>query len=191
MNSDLYAEYKEKVVPALMQSRGYKNVNQVPKIEKIVVNCCVGSAQDVKAAVEDAVHDITLITGQKPVKTRSKKAIANFKLRDNQEIGCKVTLRGKNMYEFFLRLTRLSLPRIRDFRGISARAFDGRGGYTLGVKDHTIFPEIELDKIKRTLGMDIVIDTTAHNKEETKELLSLMGMPFADRSALNKAAAKA
>jgi large subunit ribosomal protein L5 len=183
MTSDIKAEYKDKVVPALMSKRGYKNVNEVPKISKIVVNCSVGSSQDVKAALEDAIHDIQLITGQKPVRTKAKKAIANFKLRDNQEIGCKVTLRGRIMNEFFLRLTRMALPRIRDFRGISPRAFDGRGAYTLGVKDHTIFPEIELDKIKRTIGMDITIVTTAKNKEETKDLLALMGMPFSDRGA--------
>jgi large subunit ribosomal protein L5 len=159
----------------------------VPKIDKIVINCCVGSSQDVKVALEDAIHDIQLITGQKPIKTRSKKAIANFKLRDNQDIGCKVTLRGKIMYEFLLRLTRMALPRIRDFRGISARAFDGRGGYTLGIKDHTIFPEIELDKIKRTLGMDVTISTTASSKDETKDLLALMGMPFTERNAPAKA----
>ncbi|NJK90444.1 MAG: 50S ribosomal protein L5 [Blastochloris sp.] len=179
--TSLKEEYLQKVVPALKASRGYKNVNQVPKIEKIVVNCCVGSAQDVKNALEDAIHDVTLITGQKPVRTISKTSISNFKLREGQEIGCKVTLRGRVMYEFMLRLTRMALPRIRDFRGISPRAFDGRGAYTLGIKDHTIFPEIELDKIKRNLGMDVTIVTTATNKEETKELLSLMGMPFSDR----------
>ena len=164
-----------------MSQRGYKNINQVPKLEKIVVNCSVGSANDVKAAMEDAVHDVTLITGQKPIRTKSKKSISNFKLRENQEIGVKVTLRGKQMYEFLLRLSRTALPRIRDFRGIPTRAFDGRGAYTLGVKDHTIFPEIELDKIKRNLGMDVTIVTTGKNKEETKALLTLMGMPFADR----------
>jgi large subunit ribosomal protein L5 len=179
--TDLLQEYKEQVVPALKEKRGYKNTHQVPKITKIVVNCCVGSAQDVKQALEDAIRDVTLITGQKPVKTLAKISISNFKLRENQEIGIKVTLRGKMMNEFLLRLMRMALPRIRDFRGISPRAFDGRGAYTLGIKDHSIFPEIELDKIKRTLGMDITIVTTAKNKEETKELLTLLGMPFADR----------
>jgi len=181
MTSDLLQEYRDKVVPALMSQRGYKNVNQVPKLSKIVVNCSVGSANDVKAAMEDAVHDVTLITGQKPIRTKSTKSISNFKLRENQEIGVKVTLRGKHMYEFLFRLAGTALPRIRDFRGISTRAFDGRGAYTLGVKDHTIFPEIELDKIKRNLGMDVTIVTTGKNKEETKALLTLMGMPFADR----------
>jgi len=181
MTSDLLQEYRDKVVPALMSQRGYKNINQVPKLSKIVVNCSVGSANDVKAAMEDAVHDVTLITGQKPIRTKSTKSISNFKLRENQEIGVKVTLRGKHMYEFLFRLAGTALPRIRDFRGISTRAFDGRGAYTLGVKDHTIFPEIELDKIKRNLGMDVTIVTTGKNKEETKALLTLLGMPFADR----------
>jgi large subunit ribosomal protein L5 len=179
--SDLLQEYKEHVVPALKEKRGYKNVHEVPRITKVVVNCSVGSAQDVKQALEDAMRDITAITGQKPVKTLAKKSISNFKLRQHQEIGLKVTLRGKMMHEFLLRLIRTALPRIRDFRGVSARAFDGRGAYTLGVKDHSIFPEIELDKIKRTLGMDVTIVTTARNKEETKDLLALLGMPFADR----------
>jgi large subunit ribosomal protein L5 len=181
VSSDLKKEYNEIVIPALMKSRNYPNPMRVPKITKIVVNCSMGSAQDVKQALEDAVNDITLITGQKPIKTKSSKAISNFKLRENQEIGCKVTLRGKVMYEFLLRLMRMALPRIRDFRGISPRAFDGRGGYTLGVKDHSIFPEIELDKIKRNIGMDITIVTTGRSKEETKELLTLLGMPFSDR----------
>lgn len=174
--------YKEKIVPALIKSRGYKNVHQVPKIEKVVVNCCIGSSEDVKIALEDAIRDITLITGQKPLKTTSKKAIANFKLRENQDIGCKVTLRGRIMYEFMERLISAALPRIRDFRGISNRAFDGRGSYTLGVKDHTIFPEIELEKIKRTLGMDVTIVTSAHTNEEAKELLTLLGMPFVGKN---------
>lgn len=183
MSKDLQTYYKETVIPELVKQRGYKNVNQVPKITKVVVNSCVGKAEDVKVALEEAVHDVTSITGQKPVKTRSKKSIANFKLRENQEIGCKVTLRGKIMYEFLLRLLSMALPRIRDFRGVSTRAFDGRGAYTLGIKDHTIFPEIEMDKVKRNIGMDITIVTTARNKEETKSLLVLLGMPFADRSA--------
>lgn len=169
-------------MPALLKSRAYKNVHEVPKIEKVVVNCCIGSSEDVKLALEDAVRDITMITGQKPVKTTSKKAVANFKLRENQDIGCKVTLRGHIMYEFLERLICAALPRIRDFRGISNRAFDGRGSYTLGVKDHTIFPEIELDKVKRTLGMDITIVTSAPTNDEAKELLSLMGMPFAGKN---------
>jgi large subunit ribosomal protein L5 len=182
----LHKEYKEQVLPALLKNRGYQNVNQAPKLEKVVVNCCVGSAQDVKVALEDAIHDIQAITGQKPIKTLSKKSIANFKLRQYQEIGCKVTLRGRIMYEFLERLIRTALPRIRDFRGVSPRAFDGRGSYTLGVKDQSIFPEIELEKIKRNLGMDVTIVTSAQTNAEAKELLTLLGMPFSDRKVQNK-----
>ena len=177
----LATEYKEKVVPALIASRGYKNVMEVPKVSKVVVNCCIGSAVDTKVALEDAFNEIQMITGQKPIKTKSTKSIANFKLREGQEIGVKVTLRGAIMYEFLERLIRTALPRIRDFRGVSPRAFDGRGNYTLGVKDQTIFPEVELDKVKRNLGMDITIVTTARKNDEAKELLALFGMPFSDR----------
>jgi large subunit ribosomal protein L5 len=177
----LATEYKEKVVPALIQSRGYKNVMEVPKIQKVVVNCCIGSSVDTKVALEDAFNEVQMITGQRPVKTKSTKSIANFKLREGQEIGIKVTLRGAVMYEFLERLIRTALPRIRDFRGVSPRAFDGRGNYTLGVKDQTIFPEVELDKVKRNLGMDITIVTTARKNDEAKELLALFGMPFSDR----------
>jgi len=177
----LATEYKEKVVPALIQSRGYKNVMEVPKISKVVVNCCIGSSVDTKVALEDAFNEIQMITGQKPIKTKSTKSIANFKLREDQEIGVKVTLRGAIMYEFLERLIRTALPRIRDFRGVSPRSFDGRGNYTLGVKDQTIFPEVELDKVKRNLGMDITIVTTARKNDEAKELLALFGMPFSDR----------
>jgi large subunit ribosomal protein L5 len=177
----LATEYKEKVVPALIASRGYKNVMEVPKIQKVVVNCCIGSSADTKIALEDAFNEVQMITGQKPIKTKSTKSIANFKLREGQEIGIKVTLRGAIMYEFLERLIRTALPRIRDFRGVSPRAFDGRGNYTLGVKDQTIFPEVELDKVKRNLGMDITIVTTARKNDEAKELLALFGMPFSDR----------
>jgi large subunit ribosomal protein L5 len=177
----LETEYKEKIVPALKTSRGYKNVMEIPKISKVVVNCCIGSAVDTKIALEDAFNEIQMITGQKPIKTASTKSIANFKLREGQEIGVKVTLRGAIMYEFLERLIRTALPRIRDFRGVSPRAFDGRGNYTLGVKDQTIFPEVELDKVKRNLGMDITIVTTATKNDEAKELLALFGMPFSDR----------
>jgi large subunit ribosomal protein L5 len=177
----LLKEYKEQVIPALVKNLNFKNPNQVPKIEKVVVNCCIGSAVDTKVALEDAIREVQMITGQKPIKTRSKKSIANFKLRQGQEIGCKVTLRGQIMYEFLERLIRTALPRIRDFRGVSPRAFDGRGSYTLGVKDQSIFPEIELDKVKRTLGMDITIVTSANKNEDAKELLTLLGMPFSDR----------
>ena len=177
----LAREYKEKIVPALIESRGYKNVMQVPKIQKVVVNCCIGSAVDTKVALEDAFNEVQMITGQHPSKTKSTKSIANFKLREGQEIGVKVTLRGAIMYEFLERLIRTALPRIRDFRGVSPRAFDGRGNYTLGVKDQTIFPEVELDKVKRNLGMDITIVTSARQNDEAKELLALFGMPFSDR----------
>jgi large subunit ribosomal protein L5 len=177
----LAREYKEKVVPALIESRGYKNVMEVPKISKVVVNCCIGSSADTKVALEDAFNEVQMITGQRPIKTASTKSIANFKLREGQEIGVKVTLRGPIMYEFLERLIRTALPRIRDFRGVSPRAFDGRGNYTLGVKDQTIFPEVELDKVKRNLGMDITIVTTARKNDEAKELLALFGMPFSDR----------
>ena len=177
----LAAEYKEKVVPALIQSRGYKNVMEVPKIQKVVVNCCIGSSVDTKVALEDAFNEVQMITGQRPIKTKSTQSIANFKLREGQEIGVKVTLRGAIMYEFLERLIRTALPRIRDFRGVSPRSFDGRGNYTLGVKDQTIFPEVELDKVKRNLGMDITIVTTARKNDEAKELLALFGMPFSDR----------
>ena len=177
----LAAEYKEKVVPALIASRGYKNVMEVPKIQKVVVNCCIGSSVDTKVALEDAFNEVQMITGQKPIKTKSTQSIANFKLREGQEIGVKVTLRGAIMYEFLERLIRTALPRIRDFRGVSPRSFDGRGNYTLGVKDQTIFPEVELDKVKRNLGMDITIVTTARKNDEAKELLALFGMPFSDR----------
>ena len=181
----LAAEYKEKIAPALKASRGYKNVMEIPKISKVVVNCCIGSSVDTKIALEDAFNEVQMITGQKPIKTVSTKSIANFKLREGQEIGVKVTLRGAIMYEFLERLIRTALPRIRDFRGVSPRAFDGRGNYTLGVKDQTIFPEIELDKIKRNLGMDITIVTSAEKNDEAKELLGLLGMPFSDRKLPN------
>lgn len=182
MENDLKAHYLKSVVPAMIKVRNYTNVHQVPKLEKIVLNCSVGSSGDVKNALEDALHDLTLIAGQKPIKTRSKKSISNFNLRLNQEIGCKVTLRGKMMYDFLLRFIRAALPRIRDFRGIPNRGFDGRGGYTLGVKDHSIFPEIELDKVKRNLGFDVTFVTSGKNREETREMLVQMGMPFIARS---------
>ncbi len=182
MAAALYKEYKERVIPALASKLGYKNVHQIPRIEKVVVNTCVGSASDVKQALEDAKADLALITGQKPAETRAKKSIANFKLRGGQAIGAKVTLRGQRMYEFLERLIKTALPRIRDFRGISPRAFDGRGNYTLGVTDQTIFPEVELDKIKRNVGFDITIVTTARTNEEAKALLEELGVPFTDKA---------
>ena len=182
MENDLKVHYLNTVVPAMMKNRGYTNLHQVPKLEKIVLNCSVGSLTDIKVALEDAVHDLTMITGQKPIKTKSKKSISNFNLRLNQEIGCKVTLRGKIMYDFLLRFIRAALPRIRDFRGIPNGGFDGRGAYTLGVKDHSIFPEIEIDRVKRNLGFDVTFVTSGKEREETREMLSLMGMPFIVRT---------
>ena len=178
MKARLYQKYIESVRPALIEIRKYNNVHQIPKLEKIVVNMGV-SASSEKGSVDDAAKDLTLITGRKPVLNKSRKSIANFKLREGQLIGCRVTLRRDAMYEFFDRLVATALPRIRDFRGISSRSFDGRGNYSLGVADQTIFPEVELDKIKRQQGMDITIVTSATTDEEALEFLKLMGMPFA------------
>jgi large subunit ribosomal protein L5 len=179
MKTRLYQKYINEVVPALRQKRQYKNIHQIPRLDKIVVNMGVSASLE-KGAVEDAARDMAMITGRKPVVSKSRHSIANFKLREGQPIGCHVTLRREVMYEFFDRLIATALPRIRDFRGLSPRAFDGRGNYTLGVGDQTIFPEIELDKIKRTQGMDITIVTTAPTNEEALDLLKLMGMPFAE-----------
>src|SRR3954453_17856608 len=181
MKNEFYDHYKNNVIPALQKAHGYKNVHEIPKIEKVVVNTSVGSQQDVKQALEDAKAELALITGQKPAETRAKKSISNFKLRKEQAIGAKVTLRGERMYEFMERLIKAALPRIRDFRGISPKGFDGNGNYTLGVSDQSIFPEVELDKIKRNIGFDVTIVTTASTNEEAKSLLSELGMPFSDR----------
>jgi large subunit ribosomal protein L5 len=180
--NEFYQQYKERVIPALQQQHGYKNVHQIPKVEKVVINTSVGSQSDVKQALEDAKAELALISGQKPAETRAKKSIANFKLRADQAIGAKVTLRGQNMYEFLERLIKTALPRIRDFRGVSPKAFDGNGNYTLGVPDQAIFPEVELDKIKRNIGFDVTICTSARTNEEAKSLLAEMGMPFSDRA---------
>jgi len=188
MAVELYQFYKDRVIPAMQQKHGYKNVNEIPKVSKVVVNSCVNANTDVKQALEDVKAELALITGQKPAETRSKKSIANFKLRQHQAIGAKVTLRGPRMYEFLERLIKTALPRIRDFRGISTRAFDGNGNYTLGVTDQSIFPEVELDKIKRNIGFDVTIVTTATTNEEAKSLLTELGVPFADKARL--AAAK-
>ena len=182
MENEFYRDYKERVVPALRERHGYKNVHQIPKVEKVVLNTCVGSQTDVKQALEDAKMELALISGQRAAETRAKKSIANFKLRKEQAIGAKVTLRGERMYEFLERLIKAALPRIRDFRGVSPRCFDGHGNYTLGVSDQSIFPEVELDKIKRNIGFDVTIVTTAQTNEEAKSLLSEMGMPFSDRA---------
>ena len=181
MDVEFFEEYRTRVVPALKAKHNYTNVHQVPKVDKVVVNTCIGSANDVKAALEEAKKELATITGQKPGETRSKTSIANFKLRQGQAIGAKVTLRGPRMYEFLERLIKTALPRIRDFRGVSPRGFDGNGNYTLGVTDQSIFPEIELDKIERNIGFDVSIVTTAKTDEQAKSLLTEMGMPFSDR----------
>src|SRR5213082_4188516 len=182
MENEFYKYYKEQVMPAVQQQHGYKNVHQVPKVEKVVINTSVGSQTDLKKAMEEAKTELALITGQRAAETRAKKSISNFKLRKDQLIGAKVTLRGERMYEFLERLIKAALPRIRDFRGVPPRSFDGNGNYTLGVPDQTIFPEVEMDKIKRNIGFDVTIVTTARTDEEAKSLLSEMGMPFSDRA---------
>ncbi len=171
-------KYKKETIPALMKHFDYKNVNMVPRVEKISVNMGVGIATQNKAVLDNAVKDMTQITGRKPIITKAKKSISNFKLRQGMPIGCKVTLRGEIMYEFLDRLISIVIPRIRDFRGISAKSFDGRGNYTFGIKEQTVFPEIEYDKIDAIRGMDITVVTTADSDEEGKELLSSLGMPF-------------
>jgi large subunit ribosomal protein L5 len=187
MKPRLYEKYLSQVRPALQEKRKYKNVHQVPRMEKIVVNMGVSASLE-KGALEDASRDMMLITGRKPVISKARHSIANFKLREGQSIGCHVTLRREQMYEFFDRLVATALPRIRDFRGLSPRAFDGRGNYTLGVAEQTIFPEIEMDKIKRNQGMDITIVTTAPTDGEALDLLKLMGLPFAEAKIEQKPA---
>src|SRR2546423_3323050 len=182
MENEFYRHYKDRVVPALRERHKYKNVHQIPRVHKVVVNTSVGSQPDIKQALDEAKTELALITGQQPAETRAKKSIANFKLRKEQAIGAKVTLRCQHMYEFLERLIKAALPRIRDFRGVSPRCFDGHGNYTLGVSDQSIFPEVELDKIKRNIGFDVTIVTTARTNEEAKSLLSEMGMPFSDRA---------
>jgi len=179
MKARLFQNYIEQVKPALMEKRKYKNTHQVPRLEKIVLNMGISTALE-KGAVEDAARDMGAITGRKPVISKARKSIANFKLREGQSVGCFVTLRREVMYEFLDRLVATALPRIRDFRGLSLRSFDGRGNYSLGISDQTIFPEIDLDKIKRQQGMDITIVTSANSDDEAHELLKLMGMPFAE-----------
>ena len=171
--------YKDEIVEAMIKKFGYKNVMEVPKIEKIVINMGVGEAKDNAKVLELAAKDMETISGQKAVLTKAKNSVANFKLREGMPIGCKTTLRGKMMYEFLDRLINLSLPRVRDFRGVNPNAFDGRGNYALGVKEQLIFPEIDYDKVTKVRGMDIVIVTTANTDEEARELLTQFGMPFA------------
>ena len=170
--------YTEEVAPALFKKFEYKSTMQIPKIEKIVINVGLGEAKDNPKVIDAAMNDLAIITGQKPVVTKAKKSIANFKLRQGMNIGVKVTLRGEKMYEFIDRLFNVALPRVRDFRGINPNAFDGRGNYTLGIKEQLIFPEIEYDKIDKIRGMDIIFVTTANTDEEGRELLTLMGAPF-------------
>ncbi|CRK85293.1 50S ribosomal protein L5 [Neobacillus massiliamazoniensis] len=176
--SRLKDKYVKEITPALMSKFNYNSVMQVPKLEKIVINMGVGDAVQNAKALDNAVEELTQITGQKPVVTRAKKSIAGFRLREGMPIGAKVTLRGARMYEFMDKLVSVSLPRVRDFRGVSKKAFDGRGNYTLGVKEQLIFPEIDYDKVTKVRGMDIVIVTTANTDEESRELLTQIGMPF-------------
>ncbi len=175
----LQDRYRQEVVPALMQEFGYRNVMQVPKLEKVVINIGLGEAINNARAIDAAVGDLSAITGQKPVVTRAKKSIAAFKLRAGMPIGAMVTLRGPRMYEFFDRLTSVALPRIRDFRGVSPNSFDGRGNYTLGLREQLAFPEIDYDRIDKTRGLEVSFVTTARNDEEGRRLLALLGMPFA------------
>ena len=174
----LKEKFVKEVTPALMSKFGYKSIMQVPKLEKIVLNMGVGDAVANAKALDNAVEELATITGQKPVVTRAKKSIAGFRLREGMPIGAKVTLRGERMYEFLDKLVSVSLPRVRDFRGVSKKAFDGRGNYTLGIKEQLIFPEIDYDKVSKVRGMDIVIVTTANTDEESRELLTQFGMPF-------------
>ena len=176
--SRLKEKYIKEVVANLMQDFGYKNVLAVPKLEKVVINVGVGEATNNSKAMDAVVNDLTLITGQRPVVTRAKRSIAAFKLRQGMMVGCKVTLRGNRMYDFVDKLFNVALPRVRDFRGVPPKSFDGRGNYTLGIKEQLIFPEIDYDKIDKARGMDIIFVTTAQKDEEAKELLKLLGMPF-------------
>lgn len=178
MEARLYDKYVTEVVPALQQKFGYKNVNQIPKIDKIVINMGLGDCKDNPKALEEAVKELEAIAGQKAITTKAKKSIANFKLREGMNIGAKVTLRGERMYEFMDKLMNIALPRVRDFHGVSDKAFDGRGNYALGIREQLLFPEIDYDKVEKVRGMEMIFVTTAHSDEECKELLRLMGMPF-------------
>ena len=171
--------YKDEIVDAMIKKFGSKNIMEVPKLDKIVINMGVGEAKENAKVLDSAVKDLETITGQKVVLTRAKNSVANFKIREGMPIGCKTTLRGEKMYDFMDRLVNLALPRVRDFRGVSADSFDGRGNYALGVKEQLIFPEIEYDKVEKVRGMDVIVVTTAKTDEEARELLRLFGMPFA------------
>ena len=177
----LQEKYQKEVVPAMIEKFGYKNIMEVPKLEKIVINMGVGEAKENQKVLESAVNDLTLIAGQKPILTRAKKSVANFKIREDMALGCKVTLRKTQMFDFADKLMSIALPRVRDFRGVSSKAFDGRGNYSLGIKEQLIFPEIEYDKIDKVRGMDIIFVTSANTDEEARELLRFLGMPFAQK----------
>ena len=174
----LQEKYNNEIVPAMFEKFGYKNIMQVPKLDKVVINMGVGEAKDNSKVLDSAVKDLEIIAGQKAVVTKAKKSIANFKIREGLPIGCKVTLRGEKMYDFADRLINLALPRVRDFRGVSANSFDGRGNYALGIKEQLIFPEIEYDKVDKVRGMDVIFVTTANTDEEARELIRLFGMPY-------------
>ncbi len=174
----LKEQYQKDVIPALMKKFNYKSIMEVPKLEKIVINIGLGDIKDNPKSLENAMNDLSIITGQKPIITKAKKSIAAFKLREGANVGCKVTLRKEKMYEFAYKLFNTAMPRIRDFRGVSDTAFDGKGNYSMGIKEQLIFPEIEYDKIDKLRGMDIIFVTTAKTNEEAKELLALLGMPF-------------
>ena len=178
MEARLYDKYVTEVVPALQQKFGYKNVNQIPKIDKIVITMGLGDCKDNPKALEVAVKELEAIAGQKAITTKAKKSIANFKLREGMNIGAKVTLRGERMYEFMDKLMNIALPRVRDFHGVSDKAFDGRGNYALGIREQLLFPEIDYDKVEKVRGMEMIFVTTAQSDEECKEMLRLMGMPF-------------
>jgi large subunit ribosomal protein L5 len=179
MATRLKDKYTAEVIPALKQKFGYKNVMEIPKLEKVVINMGLGDCKDNPKAMEAAIAELTVIAGQKPMVTKAKKSIANFKVREGMNVGAKVTLRGARMYEFVDKLMNIVLPRVRDFRGVSAKAFDGRGNYALGVREQLIFPEIEYDKVEKIRGMEMIFVTTAKTDEEARELLSQLGMPFA------------
>ena len=175
------ALYKSTVIPAMIKKFGYKNVNQVPKLEKITINSGLGDVKDNSKSVQTAVEELKLISGQKPVLTAAKKSVANFKIREGQNVGMKVTLRGVRMYEFFDKFISIALPRVRDFKGVPTKSFDGRGNYAMGVKEQLVFPEISYDQVEKIRGFDICFTTTAKTDEEAKELLALLGMPFASK----------
>ena len=177
--SRLSEQYKNEIVDAMIKKFGYKNIMEVPKLDKVVINMGVGEAKENAKVLDSAVKDLEIIAGQKPITTKAKNSIANFKIREGMPIGCKVTLRGEKMYEFLDRLVNLALPRVRDFRGVNPNAFDGRGNYALGIKEQLIFPEIEYDKVDKVRGMDIIFVTTANTDEEARELLTQFNMPFA------------